>query len=212
MSSNLFGSGGGGGVGGLSHRPSINDSFGLRQRNNVHSKLSASDNNNKSNSNIEGENSHPNNHNTLNHNKKNNVQSFGKWGSSINNVRAPPRMSLASCGGGKKYGTPNRNNVASASSSNQQHQQKTNNVEKTNNRTATQSSAIVSIEETPNYNKSNTKIIEYKSKIRTEADIMLYPDEYDELYTTTNGIESTLDSLCEKILGWFFFWDTSQSY
>jgi len=207
MSSNLFGSGGGGGVGGLAPRPSMNDTFGLRQRNVVHSKLSASDNNN---SNIEGENSHPNNHNPLNNSKKNSVQTFGKWGSSISNVRAPPRMSLASCGGGKKYGTPNRNNVASAGSSNQK--QKTNNIEKTNNRTANQSSSIVSIE-TPDY-KSNTKIIEYKSKIRTEADIMLYPDEYDEVYntSTTNGISSAVDSICERLLGWFFFWDTSQSY
>jgi len=205
MSSNLFGRSGGGGVGGLSPRPSMNDTFGLRQRNNVHSKLSASDNNNN---NIEGENSHPNNHNTLNNSKKNSSHTYGKWGSSISNVRAPPRMSLASCGGGKKYGTPNRNNVASASSSSNQQQQKTNNIEKTNNRTANQSSSIVSVE-TPNY-KSNTKIIEYKSKIRTEADIMLYPDEYDEVYTT-NGL-STLDSICERILGWFFFWPTSQSY
>jgi len=207
MSSNLFGrSGGGGGVGGLSPRPSINDTFGLRQRNNnnVHSKLSASDNNK---SNIERENSHPNNHNTLNKNNKNkNVQTYGKWGSSMSNVRAPPRMSL-SVGG--KYATPNRNNVASASN-HQQH--KTNNIEMntSNNRTATQSSSIVSLNETPDY-ISNTKIIEYKSKIRTEADIMLYPDD-DELYNTNNGIESTLDSLCERLLGWFFFWDTSQSY
>jgi len=197
MSSNLFGSGGGGGVGGLSPRPSINDTFGLRQRNNVHSsKLSASDNNK---SNIETENSHPNNHNTLSNSKKNSVQTFGKWGSSISNVRAPPRMSLASCGG-KKYGTPNRNNVASAGNSNQKHQQKTSNIEKTNDRTANQSSAII---ETPNY-ISSTRILEYKSKIRTEADIMLYPDEYDEVYTT-NG-RSTLDSICERVLGWFFFW------
>jgi len=206
MSSNLFGSGGGGGVGGLAPRPSINDTFGLRQRNVVHSKLSASDNNNKSN--METENSHPNNHNPLNNSKKNSVQTFGKWGSSISNVRAPPRMSL-SVGG--KYGTPNRNNVASAGNSNQKHQQKTSNIEKTNDRTANQSSSIVSLE-TPNY-KPNTKIIEYKSKIRTEADIMLYPDEYDEVYTDNiaNGI-STLDSICERILGWFFFWPTARSY
>ena len=203
MSSNLFGSGGGGGVGGLSPRPSINDTFGLRQRNVVHSKLSASDNNNN---NIEGENSHPNNHNPLNNNK-NSVQTFGKWGSSISNVRAPPRMSLASCGG-KKYATPNRNNVASASASSSNQKQKTNSIEMntSNSRAANQSSAII---ETPNY-KSNTKIIEYKSKIRTEADIMLYPDD-DEVYNTTNRL-STLDSICERLLGWFFFWDTSQSY
>jgi len=49
------------------------------------------------------------------------------------------------------------------------------------------------------------------STLRTEADIMLYPDEYDGVYNTTNGIESRLDSICERILGWFFFWDTSQS-
>ena len=146
MSSNLYGSGGSssGTVGGLSPRPSINDTFGLRQRYVVHSKLSASDNNK---TNIEGENSHPNNRNTLNNNSNNkSVQSYGKWGSSISNVRAPPRMSLASCSGGKKYGTPNRNNVASASSSNQQ--QKTNNIKMntSNNRTAYQSSSIVSLE------------------------------------------------------------------
>lgn len=45
-------------------------------------------------------------------------------------------------------------------------------------------------------------------ELRTEADIMMYKDGQGGDGIIDNEVNSSLDSLCGKVLGWFFMWDT----
>lgn len=45
-------------------------------------------------------------------------------------------------------------------------------------------------------------------ELRSEADIMLHEGERGGDGTTDNEVASSLDSLCGKVLAWFFMWDT----
>mmetsp|Transcript_16226 Transcript_16226/g.35068 ORF Transcript_16226/g.35068 Transcript_16226/m.35068 type:complete len:299 (+) Transcript_16226:148-1044(+) len=49
--------------------------------------------------------------------------------------------------------------------------------------------------------------IRNQRELRTEADIMLHEGEQGD-GIIDNEVKSTLDSLCGKVLAWFFMWDT----
>ena len=45
-----------------------------------------------------------------------------------------------------------------------------------------------------------------RRELRSEEDVMLYEDERGD-GTVGNEVKSGLDSLCGKVLAWFFMWD-----
>ena len=46
--------------------------------------------------------------------------------------------------------------------------------------------------------------------LSTEADIMLHEDEQEDTIHQNDSVKSGLDSLCAKVLAWFFIWDESK--
>ena len=201
---NLFGSG-----------SSAPPSLGLRQRqrhNNLTTTTKSAST--TTNNNTENENAHPNNNpQPSRNNANNNIQAFGKWGSIITNVPAPPRLSLAnSSGGALGY---NKRNVASTTSTTTNQQQQKQQLE-LNNRDGELTQVLPVKESEPTTTKSSCSSAKNYLMMKTEADVMLYEDGSNMgiIDNISSGMKTTtllLDTLCGKILGWFFMWDTSQS-